>query len=125
MYGSILVVDDDRDLVEVISEFLNYRGFDVKTASNGLEAVSIYEKFQPDIVLLDLAMPHYDGIFTLKAIKTMNSLAKVVLLTGNYSISIKQKIDRFDVVDVIKKPCSLNQLENTLKLIHRSIEVCP
>ncbi|WP_299293029.1 response regulator [Nitrosopumilus sp.] len=123
MYGSVLVVDDDADLLEGISEFLNYRGFEVKTARNGLEAVSIYEDFEPDLVLLDISMPKYDGIFTLKAIQAINLTAKVVLLTGNYNSSIKQKTDRFDIIDVIEKPCSLKQLESVLKLIHQTIEI--
>ena len=75
------------------------------------------------IVLLDLAMPQYDGIFTLQSMKSINSLAKIVLLTGNFSTSMKKEIERYGDVDIIKKPCSLNQLESTLKLIHRKIEV--
>lgn len=123
MYGSVLVIDDDADLLEGISEFLNYRGFKVKTARNGLDAISIFEEFDPDLVLLDIAMPKYDGIFTLKAIQAINSSTKVVLLTGNYSSSIKQKTSRFEIVDVIEKPCSLKQLESVLKLIHQTIEI--
>ena len=123
MYGSVLVIDDDTDLLEGISEFLNYRGFEVHTARNGLEAVSLYEEFNPDLVLLDIAMPKYDGIFTLKAIQAINPSAKVVLLTGNYNSSIKQKISRFEIVDVIEKPCSLKQLESVLKVIHQTIQI--
>ena len=116
MYGSVMVIDDDDDLLGGISEYLKLRGFDViGTGRNGLEAVQLYEEYRPDLVLMDIAMPNYDGIYGLEHIKRINPNAKVILLTGNYDKTIEQKIRPFSVARVLEKPCSLKQLEQVLK----------
>lgn len=118
MYGSVIIVDDDDDLLESISEYLKIKGFNVVgTGHNGLEAVQLYEEHRPDVVLLDLVMPNYDGIYGLEHIKRINIDAKVILLTGHYDETNKQKIKPFKVSEVLEKPCSNAQLESTLKYV--------
>ncbi len=65
----VLVVDDEKDLRDAMATALSYEGYDVTTAADGLEAFSLAEKIQPDIILLDIMMPLQDGITTLKAIR--------------------------------------------------------
>lgn len=58
----VIVVDDDPDTVEVFSEYLKLKGIDiVGTGSDGKEAVDLYQEFKPDIIILDMKMPEYDG----------------------------------------------------------------
>ena len=118
MSQSLVVIDDDNDLLESITEFLQMKGFNVMGAGhNGLEAVQLYEEYRPDVILLDLSMPNYDGIYGLENIKRINPNAKVVILTGNNTLTNKQKIKPFNVSKILEKPCSLKQLEHVLKSI--------
>jgi CheY-like chemotaxis protein len=67
MNGSILVVDDDKAILEFVSLALQDEGYKVSTAYNGADALQAIEKHQPDLVLLDMAMPVMDGVAFLKA----------------------------------------------------------
>ena len=116
--SSLVVIDDNVDTLDSISDYLKLKGFDVLGCGrNGLEAVQLYEKFRPDIVLLDLAMPEYDGFYGLEHIKKINSHAKVVILTGVNDEVNEKKIKVYNVTEVLEKPCSLKQLEKVLKTI--------
>ena len=122
MSRSIIIIDDDDDLLESIAEHLKLKGFDiVGTGRNGLEAVQLYEEYRPDIVLLDLLMPNYDGIYALEHIKRIDFDAKVIVLTGHYNKINKQKIKPFNVTKVLEKPCSIAQLESLLKSMNHTL----
>lgn len=119
MYGSIIVIDDDDDILDGIVEYLNIKEFNVVgTGHNGLEAVQLYEEYRPDLVLMDITMPNYDGIYGIEHILRINSNAKVIVLTGNLDETIEQKIKPFNVAKVLQKPCSLRELEQVLKSIN-------
>ncbi len=66
----ILLVDDERDILEFLSYNLRNEGFQISTASNGKEAVQRTRKFRPDLVLLDVMMPEMDGIAACKEIRS-------------------------------------------------------
>ena len=61
MGGNILLVDDDPNVVEILSESLRGKGYDVESASDGDEAIAKYDSFQPDLVVLDVVLPKKDG----------------------------------------------------------------
>lgn len=116
--GTVIVIDDDEDLSEGIVEHLKRSGFEVYgTGKNGLEAVQLFEKYRPDIVLLDMNMPNYDGIYGIENIRKMDTEAKIVILTGFFSQDMAEKIKHFDISKIIEKPCSLGQIEQELKLL--------
>lgn len=116
--GTVIVVDDDDDLSEGITEHLKRCGFEVYgTGKNGLEAVQLFEKYRPHIVLIDMNMPNYDGIYGIENIRKMDTNAKIVILTGLFSQDMAEKIRHFDISKIIEKPCSLGQIEQELKLI--------
>jgi two-component system, chemotaxis family, chemotaxis protein CheY len=118
MSTSVIVVDDNVDSLGSISDYLDLRGFDILGCGrNGLDAVQLYEKHTPDVVLLDLNMPVYDGLYGLEHIKKINSHAKVIILTGFCNEHDEKLIKLFKVTEIIEKPCSSNQLEKFLKLI--------
>lgn len=114
MHGSIVVIDDDDDLLDSLSEYIKFRGFDVVgTGHNGLEAVALYEKYRPNLVLMNISMSNYDGIYGIENIKKINPDAKVIILTGRYNRSVEQKSNLFNVI-LLEKPCPLKQLERIL-----------
>ncbi|NNM02037.1 MAG: response regulator [Nitrosopumilus sp.] len=116
MNGSVVLVDDNDDLLESLSEFLKMKGFNVLGCGhNGLEAVQLYEEYRPDVILLDLLMPNYDGIYGLENIKKINPNAKVIILTGHYNEKNREKIRPLNASKIMEKPCSLTQLDLVLK----------
>lgn len=62
--GKILVVDDERDILQIVKYNLDLHGYEVQTAENGVEAIEKAKQFKPDLILLDVMMPHKDGIQT-------------------------------------------------------------
>jgi len=85
---SCIVIDDDQDIVEVFCELLKIIKVDVlATSNNGKEAISLYEKYVPDIVFTDLEMPKYDGVYVIENIKDKNPNAKLIVVTGNITNS--------------------------------------
>ena len=89
--GSILLVDDEAHIRKFISLLLRHLGVDrIFEARNGVEAIEVYKKDSPDLVMLDVNMPVMDGIETLRALKARNPDCVVVMLT---SLANRQTID--------------------------------
>lgn len=116
MNESILVVEDDIDLAECVCEYLTIKKFNIiGTAHNGLEAVELYKKHEPDFVLMDILMPEYDGYYGIKHIKKINPYAKIVILTGCGINEIREKIKPLNIPILIKDADSLKQIEKFLR----------
>ena len=114
-----LVVDDDVDTVEVFSEFLELKGIEVVgKGHDGKEAVKAYEKFKPDIVLMDVMMPGYDGFYAIDEIRKIDPTSKIIMVTADLSVKTKEKLKDMDVSGVIFKPYDIDKV---LDVIH-SIE---
>jgi CheY-like chemotaxis protein len=89
--GSILLVDDESHIRKFISLLLRHLGIaKIYEAPNGREALEVYKRESPDLVMLDVNMPVMDGIETLRALKQLNPDAVVVMLT---SLANRQTID--------------------------------
>ncbi|MBT8172879.1 MAG: response regulator [Nitrosopumilus sp.] len=107
----VIVVDDVQSHLDVVCEFLRLKNIDVvKTGSNGLEAVELYEKYNPDIILIDLAMPTYDGYYALNKILSLNKNAKVIIMTAIEDVKNKKKLTDLGAMDVLQKPFELNRV---------------
>ncbi len=109
-----IVIDDQKDIVELICDFLEMNNVEVLAkGNNGKEAVELYEKYTPDIVFTDLAMPDYDGLYAVENIKDINPNAKIIVITAN---SNDYKIHLFELlkIPVISKPFNLTTLKQTI-----------
>lgn len=104
----VLIVDDEIDIVNMIKEFFELRGYDTLTAVSGKEALKKAE-MQPDIILLDINMPDIDGITVLKTIRDHVS-CPILFLTANIEDSDKIKGFSVGADDYIVKPFSLEEL---------------
>lgn len=78
--GKILVVDDEPDIVEFISYNLKTKGYQIATASDGVEAVKKAREFKPDLVLLDVMMPNKDGMQALREIRQSPGLESIAII---------------------------------------------
>ena len=113
---TVLVVDDDLDLLENTSFMIKSIGFDVLTSENGVEAVKKYKEFSPDLVMMDIKMPKMDGFDAFFKIKQHDPNAKVVLITA-YSIDEKKHLmaQKSGLLTTIPKPYSFDTIEETVK----------
>ena len=78
--GKILVVDDEPDIVAFISYNLKNKGYLVESAADGVEAIRKAKSFQPDLILLDVMMPHKDGIQTIRELRQMPEFAQTIII---------------------------------------------
>jgi len=103
--ATALVVDDDPDAVEMFSDYLENKGVNViGKAKDGKEGFELYKKLKPDVVFLDVIMPNFDGFYTLQKIREIDSNAKIIMVTADFSPSTKKKLKDLKASDVIYKP---------------------
>lgn len=78
--GKVLVVDDEKDIQEFIRYNLELDGFEVRTASNGVEGIEVATSFKPDLILLDIMMPHKDGIQTFIDLRSKSTFDQTIII---------------------------------------------
>ena len=100
----VLLVDDEKDFVETLAERLEVRNFNVKTALSGEDALDLVQKYEFDVVVLDVLMPGKDGIETLREIKSLKPLIHVIMLTGNATVETAIQGMKLGAYDYLLKP---------------------
>lgn len=110
--GTILVVDDNRDNLEIIKTYLEARGYTVAAALDGRTALAKLEDVQPDLVLLDVMMPGMDGWEVCRTIKKHPKFGdtKVVMVTAKGGYEDKFEGMRSGADDYVVKPVDLKEL---------------
>lgn len=121
MAARVLLVDDEEGIRNVLSIFLTDSGYDVLTAKDGEEALEIFTKENPPIVLTDIKMPVKDGLGLLKAIKEQSPDTEVIMLTGHGDLDLAIQSLKLDATDFITKPVSDDALEIALKRANERI----
>jgi two-component system alkaline phosphatase synthesis response regulator PhoP len=114
----ILLTEDDAFLIKVLGAKLAKAGYEVKTATNGEEALELLKQFNPDLILMDLVMPKKDGFDTLKEIKSNDSLKKIpVIITTNLGqLDDKDRAMKLGAADyLVKSDSSLNAVIEKIK----------
>ncbi len=115
---SILIVDDDPDIVTAIETALSDTSATVTSARDGLTAVSLAESSDPDLVVLDIMLPKKSGFLVLEKIrkgKPKGSKPKVVMITGNQGMRHKQYAQTLGVDAYINKPFAMDVLIDEIK----------
>ncbi|MBI3254926.1 MAG: response regulator [Nitrosarchaeum sp.] len=116
MTKTILIVEDDIELLDLYAEILQVNMYNVQTAINGEEAVSKYRQIHPDLVVMDGNMPKLDGYEAFSQIIEMDKNAKVVIVTGYSESDLKNKraLEQ-GLVSVISKPIGVDTLLDLAK----------
>jgi DNA-binding NarL/FixJ family response regulator len=118
MNGSVILIDDDEDILDLLSEYLLLEDFNIMgVGTDGLQAANLYAEHKPDFVIMDIAMPIYDGLYGLEHIKKIDPNASVIVLTGNSDKSITQKIIQLAPTVILEKPYPVEKLVALLKSI--------
>jgi len=118
MTVTAIVVDDTANVVRVLSDLLESRGVSVVgTAFDGKEAVEIYKKTKPDVVLLDVIMPNYDGIYALKEIREIDNKAKVIMVTADLKKETADTLTDLEASAIIYKPFDSSEMIKTIEKV--------
>jgi DNA-binding NtrC family response regulator len=121
--ASILVVDDEMGIRELLNEILTDEGHTVYAAESAIQARTIREQMRPDLVLLDIWMPDVDGITLLKEwSKTGQLTMPVVMMSGHATIDTAVEATRIGALNFLEKPIALQKL---LKTVNKALESSP
>jgi DNA-binding response OmpR family regulator len=115
MSVKVLIVDDEKDFLDIIAERIVARGIDVSTASSAEDALNMVEAESYDVVIMDFMMPALDGFKALKLMKTKQPEVQIILLTGNVPDEKRIEARALGALDVIEKPPDLNDLIQKIK----------
>ncbi len=113
----ILVVDDEEDILNMLSGSLEDEGYEVLTARDGAEAMQLVRTNHPEIIFLDIWLPGMDGIQTLKAIKEFDTDIEVVIMTGHGTVNTAVQAIKLGAADFLEKPLSLDVVLETIRKI--------
>jgi CheY-like chemotaxis protein len=118
--ATILVIDDEPGIRDLLDTLLTRKGFDVVLADGGHKGLEIFRRARPDAVVLDLKMPGMDGLMVLREIRLLNPTQPVIILTGAGSPQSEQQIRALGVTEYVEKQFSLHLLGDALKrtLLH-------
>lgn len=118
---TILVVDDEEDLLDIISYNLKKEGFDVLVAENGRAGIELARVHNPALIILDIMMPEMDGIEVCRFLKSDDSLRKtpIVFLTAKGDEKLEVKGLDLGADDFISKPVSTSKLISRIKAVLR------
>jgi len=111
----ILVAEDNKTIKLMVSKFLEFIGFEVALANDGLEALSLFLKTSFDLVLTDLEMPFMDGWTLTSRIKERSPYTPVVLMTGSDRETILRNGETWPFDSVIFKPFALEDIQKTVQ----------
>ncbi len=113
--AKVLIVDDEKDFVEMFSLRLEQQGEKVSTAYSGNEALKVLEQGGIDVVFLDIRMPGMDGIETLKQIKKLYPIVEVIMLTGHGSTETAVDGMKLGAFDYLMKPADFEDIKIKLE----------
>jgi DNA-binding NtrC family response regulator len=115
MSEKVLLVDDEVELLDTLSERMRNRGMEVATSSSGVEALKKVDQEAYDVIILDLMMPGVDGLEALKILKEKRPELQVILLTGHATVEKGIEAMKLGAMDFLEKPADLNQLTEKIK----------
>lgn len=116
--SKLLVVDDDPNICELLRLYFEKEGYQVKTASDGFEGVSIFKNFDPDLVLLDIMMPRKDGWQVCREIREV-SAKPIIMITAKNETFDKVLGLELGADDFIVKPFDMKELSARVKAVLR------
>ena len=118
------MVDDESDVSEVLCEFLKIKGIQVVgRGNNGHEAFELYKKFNPDVILMDLVMPNYDGFYGVKKIRESYPKSKIMIISASLTTSYVKRLLELNVDSISLKPYDLNNVVEIICKVNEGIEI--
>ena len=115
----LLVVDDEPNILELLSVALRFSGFEVATATNGLQAVTVARSFRPDLIVLDVMLPELDGFEVVRRLRGEGTRVPVLFLTAKDATEDKITGLTLGGDDYVTKPFSLEEVVARIRAVLR------
>ena len=115
MNRRVLIVDDEPGIRGALSQLLEFEGYEVHAVATAVDGLKEYEKWKPHLVFLDVKMAGIDGIEALKAIRTHDSNAIVVMISGHATIQTAVEATQLGAYDILEKPLDTDRILVTLR----------
>ncbi|MCG8566498.1 MAG: response regulator [Desulfobacterales bacterium] len=125
MPSRVLLVDDEREFVQTLSERLQMREMDSAVAYDGMSALDLVESDDPEVMIIDLKMPEIDGMEVLKKVKQRRPEIEVIVLTGHGSEQDRQDCMDLGAFAYLQKPVDIDVLSDTLKRAYDKTRIEP
>src|SRR5262245_28666422 len=121
--STVLVVDDQPAILEVLGVMLGNWGYDTHLVANGVEAKATVEKYDRDIVVSDVRMPEFSGIDLLRVLKSGKPSRPIILMTAHGSVDLAVEAMKQGAQDFLTKPVDYTKLKANLKVAEAEIEL--
>ena len=115
MSEKVLLVDDEKEFLEIMSQRMEARGMEVTTAESAEQALSILGQKTFDAIVMDFQMPEMDGMDALKAIKEKKPEMQIILLTGYATVEKTVEAMKIGAADFLEKPADIEALAEKIK----------
>lgn len=115
MSEKVLLVDDEEDFLEIMSERMTARGMEVTTCTSAQEAIDQIKEENFDAIILDFMMPGMDGFQALREIKAKRPELQIILLTGHATVEKGVEAMKMGATDFLEKPADIEALEKKIK----------
>jgi CheY-like chemotaxis protein len=115
---TILIIEDEAVLLELLKEMLEFEGYRIVVARNGLEGVEVYKQFKDEIslVLSDMGLPGIGGWEVLRQLRQINPSVKVILSSGFLDSTVRDDMIRSGALDFIQKPYTPERVLEQIRL---------
>lgn len=117
----ILIIDDEKPTLQMLSLYLDVCGHEVLTAENEFEGMAMFDKHRPPIVLTDIKMPGKDGFAVLRQIKSMAPDTHVIVITGHGDQDLARQAFNLDACAFFNKPLDTDALEHEIQRIESAL----
>ena len=108
---SAIVIDDEQDVLDVFCEYLKVKNINVLAEGrNGKDAVELYQKLKPDVVLMDLVMPQYDGFYGIENIRKYDPDSKIIIFSASLTPEYIDMLRKMKVSGISIKPYDMDRI---------------
>lgn len=112
---TVLIVEDNREILDLLAQGLSREGYITIKAEDGTKAIAIASDIRPDLTILDLNLPDYDGIDILGRLKAMHASAQVVIISGYGSQDAARSAMEAGAFDFLTKPFDIDEVYAVVK----------
>lgn len=112
--GRILVVDDEPDVVSMLTKYFEDAGYVVDAAAHGGDALIAVSQYRPDVVVLDILMEGLDGVQVLDRIRALDPAIRVIMITGSGDLTLQPTAMAKGAFAYVKKPVALEELHQAV-----------
>ncbi len=115
----VLIVEDDADIRGLLNARLRQRSYETAVATDGMSALTVARKEQPDLIVLDLGLPAGDGFTVMERMRAITSLVDVpvVVVTARDAATNREKAESLGAVAFVEKPIDFDQLLETIEAL--------